>query len=97
MKLVSYLHEDHDYLAVLVNDMLYDLEDVHPDLPTTMGMFLNYWEDSFPVVQEGVLLIEEEKIGRGKGFPVDSVQVLAPVPFPTSCRDGYAFRQHVEA
>jgi fumarylacetoacetate (FAA) hydrolase len=22
---------------------------------------------------------------------------LAPVPYPTSCRDGYAFRQHVEA
>jgi fumarylacetoacetate (FAA) hydrolase len=25
------------------------------------------------------------------------VQLLAPVPFPTSCRDGYAFRQHVAA
>ena len=23
--------------------------------------------------------------------------MLAPVPFPTSCRDGYAFRQHVAA
>ena len=97
MKLVSYLHEEHDYLAVLVNGMLYNMEDVHPDLPTSMGMFLNYWEDSFPVVQNGVQMIEEEKIGRGKGLPVDSVQLLAPVPFPTSCRDGYAFRQHVEA
>jgi fumarylacetoacetate (FAA) hydrolase len=25
------------------------------------------------------------------------VQLLSPVPFPASCRDGYAFRQHVEA
>jgi fumarylacetoacetate (FAA) hydrolase len=28
---------------------------------------------------------------------MESVQLLAPVPFPTSCRDGYAFRQHVAA
>src|SRR5205823_9454584 len=27
----------------------------------------------------------------------DSVQILAPVPFPSSCRDAYAFRQHVAA
>ncbi|MDB5208056.1 MAG: fumarylacetoacetate hydrolase family protein [Flavisolibacter sp.] len=95
MKLVSYLKEEHDQLAVLVNGLLYDMENLHPDLPNTMGMFLNYWEESFPVAQEGVLMIEEEKIARGKGIPVDSVQLLAPVPFPTSCRDGYAFRQHV--
>ena len=97
MKLVSYLKEDHDYLAVLVDGMLYNMEDIHPDLPNTMSMFLNYWEDSFPIVQDGVLMIEEERIARGKGFPAESVQLLAPVPFPTSCRDGYAFRQHVAA
>ncbi|HVF80795.1 MAG TPA: fumarylacetoacetate hydrolase family protein [Flavisolibacter sp.] len=97
MKLVSYLKDEHDQLAVLVNGLLYDMENLHPDLPNTMGMFLNYWEESFPVAQEGVLMIEEEKIARGKGIPVDSVPLLAPVPFPTSCRDAYAFRQHVAA
>src|SRR6201999_3888269 len=28
---------------------------------------------------------------------IEEVQLLAPVPFPPSCRDGYAFRQHVAA
>ncbi len=97
MKLVSYLKDDHDYLAVLINGLLYDMEYLHPDLPTNMSLFLTYWEDSFPVVQNGVRMIEEGKIANGKGFPVESVQLLAPVPFPTSCRDGYAFRQHVAA
>jgi fumarylacetoacetate (FAA) hydrolase len=32
-----------------------------------------------------------------KSIPLSSVQLLAPIPFPTSCRDGYAFRQHVAA
>jgi fumarylacetoacetate (FAA) hydrolase len=30
-------------------------------------------------------------------MPISRVQVLAPVPYPPSCRDGYAFRQHVAA
>jgi fumarylacetoacetate (FAA) hydrolase len=97
MKLVSYLKEDHEQLAALVGDLLYDMEVIHPDLPNTMSMFLNYWDDVFPVAQAGVLMIEEEKIARGKGFSINNVEVLAPIPFPTSCRDAYAFRQHVAA
>lgn len=97
MKLVSYLKDGHDYLAVLVNGMLYDMEHIHPDLPTNMSMFLQYWEESFPVVQNGVPLIENERIAQGKGFPVESITLLSPVPFPSSCRDAYAFRQHVAA
>jgi len=97
MKLVSYLKEEHDQLALLVDGLLYDMDIVHPELPNNMSMFLNYWDDVFPVAQAGVLMIEDGKIARGKGIPYDSVQILAPVPFPTSCRDGYAFRQHVAA
>lgn len=97
MKLVSYVKDERDQLAVLVNGLLYDMEYLHPDLPNTMSLFLNYWEDVLPVAQRGVAMIEEEKIARGKGIALDSVQLLAPVPYPTSCRDGYAFRQHVAA
>lgn len=97
MKLVSYLKDEHDQLAVFVDGFLYDTEHLHPELPNTMGLFLNYWDDYFPVAQEGVQMIEEGRIAGGKGIPVDGVQLLSPVPFPTSCRDGYAFRQHVAA
>jgi fumarylacetoacetate (FAA) hydrolase len=97
MKLVSYLKEDRDQLAVLIDGFLYDMELLHPDIPNSMGMFLNYWEDVLPIAQEGVQMIEDERIAQGKGIPFDSVELLAPVPLPTSCRDGYAFRQHVEA
>ena len=97
MKLVSYLKEEHDQLAVLIDGLLYDMEDLHPDLPNSMSMFLNYWEDVLPIAQEGALMIEEGKIAQGKGIPFETVELLSPVPFPTSCRDGYAFRKHVEA
>jgi fumarylacetoacetate (FAA) hydrolase len=34
---------------------------------------------------------------RADGIHVNDVTLLAPVPHPSSCRDGYAFRQHVAA
>jgi fumarylacetoacetate (FAA) hydrolase len=97
MKLVSYLKEEHEQLAVQVDGLLYDMELIHPDIPNTMSMFLNYWDELLPIAQAGELSIREGLIGRGKAIPVSSVRMLAPVPFPPSCRDGYAFRQHVAA
>jgi len=97
MKLVSYLKNEHDQLAVLVEGLLFDMEYIHPDLPNTMSMFLNYWEDCLPMVQGGEISIQEGKISMDRGIPYDEVTILSPVPFPTSCRDGYAFRQHVAA
>lgn len=96
MKLVSYLKDGHDQLAVLVDGFLYDMEKLHPDLPNNMAMFLQYWEDSIPMAQGGEMMVKEGRIDRSDGIPFDSVEILAPVPFPSSCRDGYAFRQHVE-
>jgi len=97
MKLVSYLHDDHDQLGVLVDGKVYNMEVLHPDLPNSMGLFLNYWEDSFPVAQAAEMMLREGERTSGKGIPVESLQLLAPVPTPASCRDGYAFRQHVAA
>jgi fumarylacetoacetate (FAA) hydrolase len=97
MKLVSYLKAEHEQLAVLVDGLLFDVELIHPDIPNTMNMFLNYWDELFPLVQAGDLAIQEGHLNSKKAVSVEDVQVLAPVPFPASCRDGYAFRQHVEA
>ena len=97
MKLVSYLKDEHDQLAVLINDMVYDMDVLHQDLPNSMGMFLHYWEDSFPVAQAGELMLREGTRTTNKGIPLSEINLLAPIPFPSSCRDGYAFRQHVAA
>lgn len=97
MKLVSYLNEGHDQLAMLVNGRLYNLDALHPELPSSMAMFLNYWEDSFPIAKACEKAIQEGRIGLHTGIALEDVALLAPVPFPTSCRDGYAFRQHVAA
>ena len=97
MKLVTYLNEGHDQLAILTDGLLFSMEHLHPDLPNNMSMFLQYWEESLPMAKGGEMMIMDGKIDRDKGFDPLSVDIIAPVPFPSSCRDGYAFRQHVAA
>ncbi len=97
MKFVSFLNEGHDRMGLLVDGLLYEMEALHPDLPPNMSMFLNYWEDAKSMALGGQMMIAEGKISKNKGIPIESVELLAPVPFPNSCRDGYAFRQHVAA
>ncbi len=96
MKLVSYLKDGHDQLALFVDDYLYDTDFLHPDLPSSMMMFLQYWEDNFQLAQACDKAIKEGRIGKERGIPVEGLEMLAPVPFPPTCRDAYAFRQHVE-
>ncbi len=97
MKLVSYLTDGRDQLAFLVDGYLFDCDLVHPELPNSMNMFLHYWDDMFPIAQKVDAAIKDGRISKEKGISIDDQQLLAPVPFPTSCRDGYAFRQHVAA
>lgn len=97
MKFVSYIQDGHDRLAALIDGLLYDMETLHPELPPNMSMFINYWDDFLPMAQGGEILVREGKISSDKAIAYDTATIAAPIPFPPSCRDGYAFRQHVAA
>jgi len=97
MKLVSYLRDEQEQLALLVNNKLYDTDTLHPDLPISMSMFLNYWDDVFPLALAAERRIKEGGMENRRTTPLEEAEIIAPVPHPTSCRDGYAFRQHVAA
>jgi len=97
MKLVTYLKNSQDQLALLVDGNLYDTDALHPDLPISMAMFLNYWEDVFPLAQAAEQKIKSGMVRSVLAKPYAGADLLAPVPHPNSCRDGYAFRQHVAA
>ena len=94
MKLVSYKTEDREHLGVFVNGHIYNLNSCNKLIPDEMNAFL----------QGGDALMERAKkinqdIIDGTLKPKQEVfyELLAPVPHPASCRDGYAFRQHVAA
>lgn len=95
MKLVSYIKEDSDHLALYHEGLLYNAELIHPDMPNNMAMFLNYWDDVFPMASAADKLIKAGNFPTQKAIQYSAATIIAPVPHPTSCRDAYAFRQHV--
>ena len=97
MKLASYLRNGSERLAIYHDGWLYDMETLNAKLPNNMNLFLRSWDDYFPVALATNQSLLDGEIHGIHGVPVATAHLLAPVPHPASCRDGYAFRQHVAA
>ena len=97
MKLATYLHNGKEQLGFYINGMLYAVNDADKTLPGTMEQLLNNWEMCIESMRKTELDIKKGKNTSATGIPYTGADLLAPVPHPTSCRDGYAFRQHVAA
>lgn len=94
MKLVSYKTEEKEHLGIYANGHIYNLNSCDKLIPDQMNAFL---EGGEPLMERAKKINQD--ILDGKLSPKEEVfyELLAPVPHPTSCRDGYAFRQHVAA
>jgi fumarylacetoacetate (FAA) hydrolase len=93
MKLVSYKTEDREHLGIFVNGHIYNLHSCDKLIPDNMNAFLAEGDELMEhaqrvhqAISSGTLEAREELF----------FELIAPVPHPTSCRDAYAFRQHVE-
>jgi len=96
MKLVSFLHNGSEQLGFLINNNIYATTQADASLPATMKALLDGWDEYISKMKDMAHDIREGK-STVQGIPYTGMNVLAPVPHPTSCRDGYAFRQHVAA
>ncbi len=100
MNLVSFLNRNSkERVGIYHEDKIYDLKQsgsiFNIKLPSKMNKLLNKWDECYPLLQK--LYSEIEKNNIEASIQISDVKLLSPVPHPTSCRDGYAFRQHVEA
>src|ERR1700748_498157 len=94
MKLVSYKTEDDEHLGIFVNGHIYNLNSCHKLIPNNMTEFLWGGDELMDRARQ-----VNDDIASGKLEAKEELffELIAPVPHPTSCRDGYAFRQHVAA
>ena len=94
MKLASIKRQNTDKLAIYHDNKLYPVEDLGVEMPANMADFLKGEDANFKKGQE---IDQQIKNGQyaDKAVPFDQADILSPVPYPTSCRDAYAFRQHV--
>jgi fumarylacetoacetate (FAA) hydrolase len=96
MKLVTYIHNKSSLLGIIHEGKIWNLKDLDASFPDKMRKFLFAGET---VMEKAKKWDAQIKLGKvDKPFVLENAVVLeAPVPNPTSCRDGYAFRQHVAA
>lgn len=95
MKFVTFIRSNKEVAGIIVNNEVYPLNEINPSIPVTMKEMLNDWETVLPLCKE----IENRALNGEYtlGTILSDVSLKAPIPNPTSCRDGYAFRQHVAA
>ena len=96
MVLATYVKDNQEQLAFVSNGRLHDADKMHPEMPSTMSLMLNYWDELLPI-GEAIQQKLDSEVDSTKGVAMGEAIIVAPVPHPTSCRDGYAFRQHVAA
>jgi fumarylacetoacetate (FAA) hydrolase len=94
MKLVSYLKAGEIQLGAIVHEGLYNLQSVNENLPKNIIDFFQSGNELIQQTEKQLSKIADKSLSIA---PVKDFTLLAPVPRPTSCRDGYAFRQHVES
>src|SRR4051812_29128264 len=68
-----------------------------PVMPTDMLTLIREQAQMLPTMIQVVVSFQEGKLPQNLLVAENQVKLLSPVPRPLSMRDGYAFRQHVEA
>ncbi|MBT4359960.1 MAG: fumarylacetoacetate hydrolase family protein [Candidatus Marinimicrobia bacterium] len=79
----------------MIREQIYDIqkggETIGVELPSTVSELLNLEEPGMETLKT-----LDQRIKRGLGVStVKDAELIAPIPNPPSCRDAYAFRQHV--
>lgn len=100
MKIITFLNRNQrPRLGLFIEEKILDLEELAPRLnltiPSDILEFLRGGEEMMARAQK----VEEAFLQGGvpSSHPLAEVRLLSPVPHPPSCRDGYAFRNHVVA
>ena len=90
MKIVTYTNGKGNDLGLLVDEKIYSLNTI----ASSMNNFLQMGESAMEKAKN----IEKSILNGSsnlKSVSLTETKLLAPVPHPASCRDAYAFRQHV--
>lgn len=91
MKLISFIHHQKELAGCMHQQTVYPFSMIWPQAGVeTMQHFLEGWELHYPALVKRI-----GSLDHLNGLPLEDLDLLAPVPHPSSCRDGYAFRQHV--
>lgn len=106
MKLVTFEYATEIEVGLVHDSMIYRLKVIDQSFPKDMRTLLEGGEELMDQLREVDAAIKSIESLQNHpdtyfkyteaGIPAADVRLLAPLPNPGSCRDAYAFRQHVE-
>lgn len=101
MKFVTFIHPDKSgsdkhALGIVHGHHIYPLAVLGSGLPESMSVLLAGGQQAMAAVRNAYARWLETSGPSKLTDAVSDPVLLAPVPNPVSCRDAYAFRQHVE-
>jgi len=105
MKLVTLIAPDRSFhIGALITDLpfgqnkIVDFYEIEKSSKyQDMVEFIRNQNTTMPWAKEQINLAQNNKLPASCILNESDVTFAAPVPKPVSCRDGYAFRQHVES
>ena len=96
MKIATISHNNQNHVGLVHDGKVFLIHTIDNSIPNSLREMLEDWDTNKLKCQN-----IQDSIAQGNhnenslGF--EEVSFQAPIPNPTSCRDGYAFRQHVAA
>lgn len=100
MKFLSFEHHNRHHVGLLHNDRVLSLTDLfvreHRDLPPTLERIVEHY-DHYSATIRAIDANLKKGDYQDVLLPFNTLQIEPPIRKPASCRDAYAFRQHVEA
>ena len=96
MKFISFQEQKSPEIGIIHRNQPYRLSALMPGVPHDMTEFLALGQPAMDQARAALQRVESGDCPP-EALLAQDIRILAPVPMPTSCRDGYAFRQHVAA
>lgn len=96
MKIATISHNNQNHVGLVHDGKVFLTHAIDNSIPNSLKEMLEDWDSNKSKCQSiQASIIQGNHADKSLGF--EEVSFQAPIPNPTSCRDGYAFRQHVAA
>ncbi len=96
MKIATISHNNQNHVGLVHDGKVFLTHAINNSIPNSLKEMLEDWDTNKSKCQSIQAAIVQGN-HADKSLDFEEVSFQAPIPNPTSCRDGYAFRQHVAA
>ncbi|WP_313262160.1 fumarylacetoacetate hydrolase family protein [Sphingobacterium sp.] len=96
MKIVTYLENGKEQLGFVIENLVFPSHMISNKLPNSCLALLQLGQEGLDLAKKELQEFKKIKDFQNEGVSFSEITMNAPLPNPTSFRDAYAFRQHVE-